>query len=150
MCNCSHGPVSTMPGSIHKVPSGQTCDKHTDRMATFRVQGETDSFGAEYVDMCDECKAEFQAAKEELNPGYCQWCGKHADDRKPTRDYDEGMSGPVYDVCQPCRQAASDRAHAELEEMRAECPILDNLDDWDDEPHINVDDTESLAINQSL
>ena len=47
------GRISTLPGSGHKVPDGTMCDNHPDRLATHRVQGETDSFGSEMNDMCD-------------------------------------------------------------------------------------------------
>lgn len=154
MCNCSHGPVSSMPGSVHRVPSGQTCDRHSDRLAIFRIQGETDSFGCEYVDMCDECRDEYLAAKEQPNPGQCGICGNHVEDRKPMRDYDEGMSGPVYDACAHCRAEANARAQAELEEMQAEYPLLEgnDWDDWDDDLPINrdADDNVSLVIEQAI
>jgi hypothetical protein len=32
------------------------CDQHPDRLAVVRLQGETDSFGAELNDMCTECR----------------------------------------------------------------------------------------------
>lgn len=40
------GPISTLPGHRHKLPSGATCDDHPDRPAVARIQGETDSFKA--------------------------------------------------------------------------------------------------------
>ena len=55
MADISTSRVPTRTGSLHKVPKGAMCDDHTDRPATRRVQGETDSFGCEYIDMCDEC-----------------------------------------------------------------------------------------------
>ena len=39
------GPISTLPGSRHRVPDGQSCDTHSDRFAVYRIQGETDSTG---------------------------------------------------------------------------------------------------------
>jgi len=71
--------------------------------ATVRVQGETDSFGCEFIDLCKECaEKHYKAVREyrELERS-CDWCrklGKLA----PTRDYDEGSHGPVYEVCEPC------------------------------------------------
>ncbi len=54
MSDVSSGPVSTMPGHRQGSPSGVACDHDGClRDATVRVQGETDSFGAEYLDFCD-------------------------------------------------------------------------------------------------
>jgi len=33
------GPISTLSGSLHALPDGQTCDQHPDRTAVARVQG---------------------------------------------------------------------------------------------------------------
>ncbi len=128
MCDCSRGPVSSMPGSIQKVPTGIKCDKHPEIDATHRIQGETDSFGCEYVDMCVECYWEYLKQKaSNSNPGVCDWCNHHSDTRTKTRDYDEGSSGPVYDVCPSCRNKAVQRAQEEL----AEYPVLDD-DCWEE------------------
>ena len=35
---------------------------------------------------------------------YCEWCKKDALDVKEHRDYEEGLNGPVYDVCKDCRK----------------------------------------------
>jgi hypothetical protein len=43
------GPISTLPGHSHQVPDGTVCDDHPDRPAVARIQGETDSFGAELM-----------------------------------------------------------------------------------------------------
>lgn len=43
------------------------CDDHPDRPATHRVQGETDSFGCEYIDWCQECHDKYLAERE-ANP----------------------------------------------------------------------------------
>lgn len=42
--SCSHGPVASLPGSMHDVPDGSKCDEHPDASAVRRLQGETDSF----------------------------------------------------------------------------------------------------------
>lgn len=86
------------------------CDDHPDRKAYKRIQGETDSFGAELFDVCEECYKEYE---EELkaadNSGCCDWCKNHAARLFDRRDFEEGMSGPVYRVCGPCvdRQMAA-------------------------------------------
>ena len=55
MANISNGPVPTLPGHSCGVPTSTKCDTHPDRDAIRRIQGETDSFGCEYIDMCQEC-----------------------------------------------------------------------------------------------
>jgi hypothetical protein len=55
MADCSSSRVFSRSGSLHRVPSGMTCDDHPERLAVKRVQGETDSFGCEYIDWCQEC-----------------------------------------------------------------------------------------------
>lgn len=34
--------------------------------------------------------------------GKCDWCKEEATDLRPRRDYDEGLYGPVYEVCGEC------------------------------------------------
>lgn len=97
------GPISTLPGARHVVPAGTTCDEHPDRPAVARVQGETDSFGSEMIDMCAECLAAERAyAAAADTSGRCDWCKSDAPKLRPRRDYDEGMRGPVYFVCDGC------------------------------------------------
>ena len=67
MSDCSMSRVFTRSGSHHKVPAGTMCDDHQDRPATHRIQGETDSFGCEYIDWCDECYDKYLAYLQE-NP----------------------------------------------------------------------------------
>lgn len=112
------GPISTLPGSSHHdVPDGQNCDYHPDRKAVARYQGETDSFGCEMHDICAECLKEFResANSPEARTGRCDWCESDATDLRDTRDYDEGMAGPIYRVCGPCRKRVDDDAREELD-----------------------------------
>ncbi|MEL6236966.1 MAG: hypothetical protein AAFO57_00365 [Pseudomonadota bacterium] len=90
------------------------CDQHQDRPAVTRVQGETDSFGAEYIDMCQECREEFKRHKDEARHGPCDWCKTNATDLRPRRDFEEGMSGPVYQVCGACVRRENERLAKEL------------------------------------
>lgn len=118
MSYVSSGPVSSMPGSIHTPPALQMCDSHPTEFAVHRVQGETDSMGAEYHDMCRSCYDKFKAsvaasAEEDTT---CDWCLAVTKDCRPTRDYDEGSSGRIYTVCGACRSCQSREALAELEE----------------------------------
>ena len=112
MASVSNGPVSTLPGHSEPLPHGATCDVHPERLAATRVQGETDSFGCEYNDLCKECLDELRAHAREAKRGVCDWCGALATDLRDRRDYDEGMSGRVYSVCGECVQ----RQNREIEE----------------------------------
>ncbi len=115
------GPIATLAGTGHAIPEGTMCDEHPDRPATHRVQGETDSFGSELNDMCDEC---FKADREEAklpNIGPCDWCDAKDVHRVDARDYEEGMAGRVYQVCAPCKKRQTDRLNA----------AYDDLGDWD-------------------
>lgn len=103
MADVSNGPVSTLPGHSAGVPVGTKCDEHPDRDAVRRIQGETDSFGCEYHDMCQECHDEYvREANSADYSGKCNWCGKHVERLIPHRDIEEGSYGRVYEVCKPC------------------------------------------------
>ena len=110
------GPVSTLPGSRWYVHEGTMCDNHPDRPAARRVQGATDSFGAEFIDLCQECIDELKAHEAEDRAGRCDWCKQEATDLRLRRDYDEGSCGPVYSVCVACVKRDNERAAAELDE----------------------------------
>lgn len=115
------GPIRSLPGSAHhRVPAGAMCDEHDDRVAVARVQGETDSFGSEMYDMCQECWDAFKARdRTEERTGCCDWCHKSATDLRSHRDLDEGMSGPVYRVCGACIARETAALAEELEEMES-------------------------------
>lgn len=120
------GPISTLPGSSHQAPTGAMCADHPGAPAVARVQGETDSFGSEMHGMCAACLAEHRKHANDARCGTCDWCKSEATDLRPRRDYDEGTSGRVYDVCGACVKSENQRASEELEEMG-------HFDDWDDE-----------------
>ena len=115
MADISRGPVPTMPGSRHTVPAGSMCDDHPDRPAVCRFQGETDSFGCEYFDLCAFCLEDMQKAAQEDRAGICDWCKGIVSDLRNHRDLDEGMCGPVYRVCCDCITRESDRLRQELD-----------------------------------
>lgn len=75
----------------------------------YRVQGDTDSFGAEYEYFCQHCYEEY---KKEISvshmDGSCDYC-KTVASLRPTRDPDEGTHGPVYWICAPCAIKQRDR-----------------------------------------
>lgn len=122
MKEISNGPVSTLPGSVHEMDPGTTCDEHPGRPAARRVQGETDSFGCEYHNLCAECLIELANHRAMARAGTCEWCKKVATDLRDARDYDEGLYGRVYRVCGGCIKRRDDEARAEL----------DDDDDWAD------------------
>lgn len=124
------GPIRTLSGAMHEVPEGMVCDEHPDRPAVARVQGETDSFGCEMIDMCAECLAEDRAFRnspeaEEHRKGQCEWCKGEATDLRDARDYEEGLYGRVYRVCGGCIKRQND-------ELKAEADYYDDGRDYDD------------------
>lgn len=131
------GPISTLAGTTRDVPEGMMCDNHPDQPAVVRVQGETDSFGCEMEDICQQCVDERrayrcseagQAEELEWRTGACEWCKNHVTDLRDARDYEEGMCGRVYRVCGACIKRVNDEAAAELDAMG----YYDPRDDWDD------------------
>lgn len=116
MADVSHGPVSSMPYSRHELPEGAVCDQHPKRKAVARVQGETDSFGCEYNDVCRQCLKEIQDYRNsaEARTGMCEWCSRQATDLRDARDYDEGMAGRLYRVCGACIKRRNEEAEEEL------------------------------------
>ena len=129
----SRGRVSTMPGSVHELPEGTKCDSHEDRLAVKRIQGETDSFGCEYVMLCQECLDAYHKFREEERntPRYCDWCKQQKLHVSPHRDVDEGMAGPVYNVCRECKHAEAELFAKEYEENH---PFGNDDFDWADDP----------------
>lgn len=111
------GPCSTLPGSRSTPPAGMECDNHPGVPATRRIQGETDSFGAEFLDVCDQCFAAITKEMQAERTGVCDWCKKEANDLRPRRDFEEGSCGPVYDVCGACVLRELKSLAAEAEEM---------------------------------
>lgn len=109
-----------LPGNKYKPDHDSFCDSegHEGIVAVCKIQGETDSFGAEYMHMCQACYDEHKDAPDPMTNGDCEWCKKESNNLKPTRDYDEGSNGPVYYVCQHCRFKQNQEALEELNYMR--------------------------------
>lgn len=127
------GPISSLPGSAHRLPAGSMCDEHPERQAVARVQGETDSFGSEMVDMCQECLDAYNYHRLKPQPGSCDWCKKDKPNLHDRRDWEEGMSGPVYSVCDDCIREDNRRLDEELAYQRGENGSgFDPGDDFDD------------------
>ena len=92
-----------LPGNQFRAKHGEKCINHTEVDATIVVQGETDSFGAEYNPMCAECAVKAREASKQEVMGYCDLhCGE-GNDVRPFRDPDEGYAGSVYMACKTCR-----------------------------------------------
>lgn len=109
------GPIRTLPGAGHELPDGTVCDEHPDRKAVARIQGETDSFGAELNDMCQQCLDEYRAEIRNADTsGVCDWCHNFSLKLRPRRDYEEGFYGRVYEVCDDCIKRENDEAEKEL------------------------------------
>jgi hypothetical protein len=118
------GPTSRLPGHGWDFPDGTMCDNHPDRQAVARIQGETDSFGAELFDMCDDCLAAYRKEIAEADhSGACDWCKQNKPRLRPRRDYEEGMAGRVYEVCDDC-------IRRENEELEKEADTYWDGDDW--------------------
>lgn len=108
------GPIPSLPGSHHVIPEGATCDVHADRAAVKRIQGETDSFGCEMHDLCQECYDEYKVEASNPTVGACDWCKSSNVELRYKRDYEEGMAGPVYQVCESCIKKDNARLAEEL------------------------------------
>jgi hypothetical protein len=78
------------------------CDQHDHVPAVVRVQGETDSFGSEMVDMCNYCYAQFNVSTTQDVVGKCDLCHEPDRDLKHHRDPEQSATGPVYMACQDC------------------------------------------------
>lgn len=110
------GPVSTLPGHQVRLKTNTImCDEHPTRVAIERIQGETDSFGAEYWHACAACvkRHEVEMLRERNEKRHCDWCKRAAVNCRPMRDVDEGSTGPVYQVCPACREAERQRLEDE-------------------------------------
>lgn len=118
------GRSSYLPGQKIFLPLNVCCDEHPEVRAIARIVGETDSFGFEAMDMCQECYDNFKT-QDTLIEGICDWCKSSDKDLKYKRDSDEGTSGRVYQVCESCIKAQREKDNSEVEDT-------DNFIDSDD------------------
>lgn len=82
------------------LSDNEICEDCTEETpATWKVAGETDSFGTEWICLCDEHHTQFKEGVEEHGYGPCDICGSEEDTYR-TRDPEEGSHGPVYVRCQ--------------------------------------------------
>lgn len=119
--------MRNLPGSSHSVPENTKCDIHAERHAVANIQGETDSFGAEYILMCQECYNEYKEETKNPHISDCDWCEAKQTATWPRRDYEEGMSGRVYYLCQTCIDRDNAKISNELNDRDFYC----DYGDWD-------------------
>ena len=100
----------------NRIPEGTPCDTcqcdGIDTPATHRKLEEDTGFGKEYGYYCDAC---FEKRQNESCSGKCQWCKKESDDLRWVKDFDEGMSEPLYLVCSRCDKAQMEEIDRDLE-----------------------------------
>ena len=97
--------MRNLPGCWTTVSVAHECEvEGCTAPAHNRLQGETDSFGAECMYYCAEHKVAEEAtlAQAAEVSRHCDCCDKLAK-LYPTRDWEEGIGGQVYDVCAECR-----------------------------------------------
>jgi hypothetical protein len=140
--------MNGLPGRIlNRDLTGQVCYFCDEgNPAVIAEQGETDSFGYEVNYLCQSCVDK----PSEPWTGRCDYCKKGPFPLQHTRDYDEGMSGPVYQVCATCKAAQDQRDIDEWFYMRHgmsqdEWDELDPVDDDDDYPD-DDDDEEDVGV----
>ena len=125
----------TLPGQRATVDENSMCDKHPEKVATNKLCVEADSFGEEYVNMCDHCWGEHEAALKRHESDPTQWehcgeCGKAAPHMVHYRDFEEGMNGPVYSHCPDCHQKYNNRIAAEYAGEDDDDDYSDSSDDY--------------------
>lgn len=127
------GPTRNLPGSSRPSPEGTLCDE-CNAPAVVRLTGETDSHGSEESDHCQACFDNVAKAIAEMDTsGCCQWCKQRADHLSAHRDFDEGSTGPVYDVCSVCIRKQNDTIQAEHDYHRGKSISGRNQDNEEEE-----------------
>jgi hypothetical protein len=109
---------NNLPGRMLPLPQDAMCENegHETVPAVHCIQGETDSFGHEEICFCQPCYDAYREEVKKPKDGYCEWHKGEGTDITPYRDSDEGMNGPVYDVCAACRKRNQERLHQELDD----------------------------------
>lgn len=131
--------MAHLPGQVVTIQQdewGTTCETHPDREAVKRICSEADSFGAEYMNFCQECWDNYQQGLKEKEEDPEQWdtcteCKKKAPRLISYRDMDEGMHGPVYEHCGECHSKMNAR-------IAEEDAMYDTYED-DYEPELDIE-----------
>jgi hypothetical protein len=116
--------MSNLPGSIHTVVPGTPCED-CGKPATILLQGETDSFGAEYHPLCDVCRKAYETNEPHISD--CDLCHAKQVETKPWRDFEEGSNGPVYYICAKCL-------------LSVRCACSECINEVDDRQDVSFDD----------
>jgi hypothetical protein len=128
------GVLGTLPGHRERIIGNEECEE-CGAPATCRLQGETDSMGAEWYTLCTKCA---DASSGWSPDGKCDTCKKETGKLVPSRCWEEGPSGPVYWVCEDCLardiQAAAEADRDMREMMAEEDPVNWEEVDWVEEP----------------
>ena len=96
------GPNRYLPGNTIPCEKGFECDEKNCGLPAVRaVVGETDSFGSEVNHYCEAHYQRYLSTVEEDFSLTCEHCGETHNVRH-VRDPDEGMCGPVYQLCASC------------------------------------------------
>ena len=129
MCKPPLNTAVSLPGARRRICEGKKrCENHPERSAKYVVQGETDSQGAELFYLCDECLKRLDEEEKLPRPGTCDFCRDPKPDLRPMRNtLDEGIGGPVYQVCEGCRRTYRQEANRQLQEWARWDP---DYDDW--------------------
>lgn len=125
------------------VPENTTCANHPELEAVrgyvTSVTSTVNDTCAEHTYLCEECAVLHQiildsavAAEIESNEeniGDCEWCKAANVPVYDTRDYEEGSSGCVYDVCRNCINEQNKAIEREEEIYRRDNQDTDINDD---------------------
>ena len=119
------GDWSKVKDQTHVSNDANFCEHRAKRPMTWRLQGETDSFGAEYWYYCDECAEEEKRRQQEYRKEHendeeeCDWCGGMTPRKyiRNHRDFEEGSAGRVYRVCDTCINRETLQFLAEIENL---------------------------------
>lgn len=117
--------MGLLPGQKVKFQGGLCED--CGEPAILTIVGETDSFGSEFITLCNNCYE--QMINQEPETMICDYCKKDAICH-PTRDYTEGSNGPVYYICSECsRKQYKDLEKEYLLDLK-EKEELESLEDY--------------------
>lgn len=145
------GPLRSLPGALFRPPEGMVCDQHDHVPAVVRVQGNTDSFGSEMVDMCNYCYAQFNVSAAQDVVGKCDLCHEHDRVLKHRRDPEQSPTGPVYMACQDCIVKAQVQVlQASNKEPVASVMYDEGLDPEDMVASLDPDFTEADVLGDGL
>lgn len=139
-----------LPGTWTRVKTSQCDDEGCyhegcQERPSWSVCTESDSMGSEFEYYCEHHTVEQKKVYAEAPPlvDNCDRCGKKAE-LLPSRDWEEGSKGPVYDWCSSCRSENAKAAMADMDE-------LDNDDDYvEDSDNVDDDDLDIGLIDEPV